>query len=300
MLWVRSADLTVPVELADARIYLLPLAAEGAPADAPMERIYWNGLAALSEGASVYVGGRARLDGGRVRFRSDAAPLLVILYDGPAEAVLERTVLAGRQRNEYWNPLTPFGLALGIFSELLFASFYAGRPAYAFTVLTALTAAAGPLLPLLPPGLALTVLYGRWWNLARQERAWRDLVALPLRHLPSGASARLPDGSLYVVVDTEAPPGGPGFAGLRLLAPPGAPPETDGWRCYGQAGPDGGLPVAPSDPTAIFAAVPGDPDRLSRRYSRRARLLEIGSALAALAGIVLNAALALTVFRFLV
>ncbi len=314
-LWVRSESLTVPVELSAARIYLLPAAEDGSVRydqdSGQPERIRWDRVAALSEGAQVFVGGRAKPEAGRVRFQStDEEPLLVILYDGDERSMLERTVRAGRDRNEYWNPATPYALALGVFAELLVALWYSPRPAFRPTAAAAFAAAFGPLLPILPPGLLLTSLYRRFWRHARANRAFRDLVLLPLRHLSDGATEIvLGDGERYGRVVLRDGKRRLAEAGIPVL-PPGRPMrDASYWVCFGALGtaadrPDpalpreAALPTEPKDPAALFAAMNGEPLDLSRAFKLRARLLEIAASTALVAAVGINAVMAYAVIRF--
>lgn len=298
-LWIKSEALTVPVDLTGAKVFLLPLEessrlieAERAP-----RPIQWNQVSAVSEGARIFVGGRARRDGGRIHFVSTReSPLLVILYDGQERSLLMRAVRAGRHKNEYWNQATPYSLALGIFSHLLMALTFADRPAFAAAFVASLTGAFGPLLPILPPGLLFTTAARSAWRRGRSYRALRDLVRLPLLHLEGGtAETVLPDGSVYGVVRMNEEQ----FS--RLGDIPKLPPEAahtsdrEQWYCYGTLveAEDGQRTVEePKDPSAVFAAAAAEPEKLAADYSRRARLLEIGATVALFSGLLVNAALA--------
>ncbi|OHE66847.1 MAG: hypothetical protein A2001_14225 [Treponema sp. GWC1_61_84] len=301
ILWARSDNLTVPVELDRAAIYLLPAADETDDGNerasfdmdgSPPEKIRWDRVASLSEGAKVFIGGKARDESGQVRFSSEGTEeILLILYDGNERSLISRTVKAGRQKNEYWNSSTAYAIVLGSFSELILALVYSKRPALGAASSAALAAAFIPLLPLLPPGLVMTGLYRRLWRKGRAFRTFRDLVRMPLRHLEGMRETKLPDGSRYgwrELGNALAPTEGEGVPVL----PPGADPAAEEeWRCYGMIDDDGTI-RAPRDPGAIWAAVPGDPAVLSGRYEVMARLLEIGAMAALLAGIAANSVLA--------
>ena len=306
-LWIRSGSMTIPVELTGAKVFLLPMEEKNriGEAESVPRTIKWDQVSELSEGARIFVGGTARLRDGRPRFESTKEdPLLVILYDGHERSLLMRAVSAGRQKNEYWNPVTPYSLALGIFSELLMALSFANRPAFSAAFSAALTAAFGPLIPFLPPGVLLTAFASGVWRRGRAYRALRDLIKLPLRHLPSGTGETvLPDGSRYGVRRLEEERFAACIDGIPKL-----PPEAEHtsaretWYCYG-ALPEGNReevpPVSePDDPSAVFAAVPGDPERLSRQYSAQARLFELASAAAFTGGLIVNAALAYSLTGF--
>ena len=128
-LWIQGENLTIPVSLADAHTYLLPIQ-KGAgvhdhyePGDeAAPERINWSRVTTLAEGAKVYVGGSLVFRDGRWIFVSTKEePLIVIFFDGPDESLTSRVINAGRHGNEYWNRLTPYSLALGALCLLLLA-----------------------------------------------------------------------------------------------------------------------------------------------------------------------------------
>jgi len=304
-LWIRSDAFTVPVDLSAAKVFMLPIEGndtlskeEGVP-----RTIRWKQVSAVSEGARIFVGGRARNKKGRVCFESRReAPLIVILYDGQERSLLLRAVRAGRQKNEYWNPVTPYSIALGIFAQLLMALSFANRPAFSSAFIASITGAFAPLLPILPPGLLLTALSRSAWRRGRSYRALRDLVRLPLKHLGEGATkTMLPDGSTYGLVRMNDER----FASIASI--PTLPPEAthtsdrEEWYCYGvlREDDDGKLTVTePNDPSAIFAAAADEPERLAARYSRRARLLEISASAALFSGVLLNMTLAYLLIDF--
>lgn len=295
LLWVRNQGLTVPVRLDGARIYLLPSSESGgeeipdSEREAP-ERIRWDRLSTLTDGVRVYIGGKLCEEGGKRTFRSTrATPLLVILYGGSDQSLLFRTIRAGRHRNEYWNPATPFALAIGIAVQLVIAVGYLPRPAFRLAALAAFAAMFGPLLPYAPPGVLFTAVYRRLWRRARTLRAYRDLVRLPLCHLESGGeSGRLPDGSAYAwrVYDelaVEDPP---------LAIPPGLGPVPGvSLRVYGTVGycGEGTLPRRPADPMGAYVLIPGDPVALSLSYSRRAYLNEAAAMALLVCSLAVNA-----------
>lgn len=297
MLWMRGETLTISADLTDARLFLLPAESEADSAeDGGMPRpIKWSQVAALSEGAKIFVGGKVRCVDGRARFQADRrSPLLVILYDGSERSLLMRAVRAGRQKNEYWNPATPFALAIGVFSQLMMALSYVNRPALSAAFTAALTGAFGPLMPFLPPGLLLTALSRGAWRRGRAYRALRDLARLPLLHLRGGQGETiLPDGSRYALrrMD-EARFSSEGSAVPRLPAEAAHDSGREEWFCYGRPSDDGERIEEPRDPSALFAALPAAPEALAAEYSVRARFLEIAAGAALAAGTAINAMLA--------
>jgi len=191
ILWVRSKGVTVAVAMNRAQIFLVP--PEGTE-DGALQRLQWRQFPMVLEGSKIYVAGPFCTRDGRSLFCSTKDdPLMVLLFDGDEQTLVYRVLSAARQYNEYWNSLTPYSLALGVFSQLLIAASYSGRPALRLSVLIALTAVFIPILPLLPPGVLLTSFYRRWWRRARQYRAYRDVLAFMQKESITAAPEGLPD-----------------------------------------------------------------------------------------------------------
>lgn len=292
ILWVRNESLTVPVDLSGVRLYVLPTVEnfEGtwdAEIQAP-QRIRWKDISALAEGAQVFIGGRlCERNGKRLFCDFPNEKLIVLFYEGSERSLTFRAIQAGRQANEYWNPLTPYSLAVGIFSQLTLFISYLPRPAYRINAITALIAVFGPLFPLLPPALLFTALYRRLWRRARLLRVYRDWVRLPLRQVDlKAAEGKLPDGERYGWVALKELP--PVEGGKR---PPLILPEkrTFGgwWYVFGRfpdkqdkkssPGPTLPYPEEPRDPMAVYACFGGNPVELAKTYNRRAHLMELGA-----------------------
>jgi hypothetical protein len=337
-LWIRDAELTVPVALTGAQTYVLPMPLEpgaGHPGLSPPglfpdgksasgksgekkaihesfdpgketpQRVKWEQLTSLTEGAKVFVGGSLVFMNDRPGFASTKEnPLLVIFYDGPDRSLAIQAIRAGRQGNEYWNNLTPYALALGVFSQLFMILLYIQRPVFQLTVIAAFAAMFIPLFPLIPPGLVFTVFYRRLWWRGRVYRAYRDMVRLPLRYL-SGPKLRgvLPGGEEYAGLSYRTLP-----KELRvkiengeipLLIPERETGRNARWYVFGvpslaetgdtAGGGEEALPLPPRDIFAPYVAVPGNPEKLASLFNRRAYTLEIISWALLLAGITLNA-----------
>jgi hypothetical protein len=298
-LWVRSETLTIPVSLKGAKTYLLPMQENGGfsgafdPGEEAPERIRWDRVSTLTEGAKVFVGGPLVFRDDRWIFAaSNETPLLVIFYDGPDRSLTVRAIRAGRHRNEYWNTFTPYSLAVGALCLIAMAVSFLSRPAFRLTAITALIAVFTPLFPLIPPGILCTVLYRRLWWRARIFRANRDLVRLPLKYLPQDkGSCRLPGGEWYGVYRCDTLPEEARNT-IPLLILDEGKRKNEGWYLFG-ALPwpmgEGSIPMEPEDPFATFGILPGKPETLARRYTAWAYTLEIIAWLALLAGIGLNA-----------
>lgn len=174
LLWVRSEAVTVAVSMNRAQIFLVP---PEDSEDGALQRLRWSQVPLVLEDSKVYVAGPYCTQDNRSFFCSTKeAPLMVLLFDGNEQYMVYRVLAAARSHNEYWNGITPYSLALGVFSQLLIAAFYSARPALRLSVLVALTAVCIPILPLLPPGVLLTSFYRRWWRRARQYRSNRDVL----------------------------------------------------------------------------------------------------------------------------
>jgi hypothetical protein len=306
-LWIRSDALTVPISLKGAQTYMLPMLGGSQfpgpfdPGEESPQRIRLDRISTLTEGAKVFVGGLLVPRDDRWTFVSTKEnPLLVIFYDGPDRTLATRAIRAGRHRNEYWNRITPYGFILNAFSQIFIAASFLPRPAFRLTVIAAFVALFAPLLPLLPPGVLLTVLYRRLWWRARIFRAYRDLARQPLKYFPAGGPAlgRLPGGERYGAVwraDLRAEEGFP------LIIPEQRPRKGEGWHIFGAfpgetpqgavpqgTGPQDPSPEFPGDPFAVFGALPGDPETLAKRYTLTAYVLEITGGVFVLTGIALN------------
>jgi hypothetical protein len=296
-LWIRSDTLTIPISLKGAHTYMLPMPEGGEtlgpfdPGEELPQRIRLDRISTLTEGAKVFVGGLLVLQDDRWTFVSTREnPLLIIFYDGPDRTLATRAIRAGRHRNEYWNRLTPYGFVLNAFSQLLVAGAFLSRPAFRLTTLAAFVALFAPLLPLLPPGVLLTVLYRRLWWRARIFRAYRDLARQPLKYFPPGKlnSGQLPGGEGYGTVWRAEMGAEQGFP---LIIPEQRPRKGEGWYIFGAFpgdAPKDSLPAVPRDPFAAFGALPGEPETLAKRYTLSAYILEIVGGLFVLAGIALN------------
>jgi hypothetical protein len=152
-LWVKGENLTIPVSLENTQSWLLPMQEEEGTPEVP-ERIRWNHISTLTEGAKVFVGGLLTNQDNRLSFvSSKERPLMVIFYDCPDNTLTDGIIRAARIRNEYWNSITPISLMLGAMSQVYIAVSFLDRPAFRLTVISALIAIFVPVLPWFPPGL---------------------------------------------------------------------------------------------------------------------------------------------------
>jgi len=179
-LWVRGEDLTIPVSLADTKCYLLPMhEGDGFP-DAP-EQINWNQVSTLTEGAKVFIGGMTRSENSRLNFISTKEnPLMVIFYSCSDDDLPPAVIRAAGTHNEYWNTITPISLVIGALALIYIAASYVERPAFRLTFISSFIAVFIPLLPVIPPGFLLTVIYRRLTWSARILRSDYDLARFGL------------------------------------------------------------------------------------------------------------------------
>ncbi|MDR3335368.1 MAG: hypothetical protein LBT13_10875 [Treponema sp.] len=303
-LWVKSDTLTIPVALAGAYIYILPIPEDDTipesfdPGAEVPERIRWDQISVVTEGARVFVGGPVIHQAKQWRFVSSREhPLLIIFYDGNDRSLTARAIRAGRHKNEYWNAATPYAFIAGTFCQISMAVSFLSRPAFRLTTITAMIALFIPLLPFIPPAFLCTVLSRRIWKRAKIFRAYRDLARLPLIYMPRGRRSgtwecRLPEGERYGVVYYASLPAEALEIQVPLLIP-----ETEnkkaGWYIFGSI-PEGSptnphpVPREPLDCFATFGGVPGNPVKLALRYTIQAYLLELGATLLLLTGIGIN------------
>jgi hypothetical protein len=261
------------------------------PGEEAPERIRWDRVSTLTDEAKVFVGGTLEMrDDCRIFAASPGKPLLLIFYDGPDRSLAIRAIRAGRHRNEYWNPLTPYALILGALFLISLALSFLHRPAFRVTAIVSFAAVFIPLFPMAPPGVLFTVIYRRLWWQARMFRAYRDLARLPLIYLEEGrGEGRLSGGERYGGISLEGPPPGMEEGKIPLLIPEEEKRKKDKWFVYGALGEPGGDPAEPGDVFAVYGALPGKPEDLARRYTRKAYVFEIAAWLLLLAGIGLNA-----------
>jgi hypothetical protein len=321
ILWVRGENLTVPVSLRNAQTYLMPIRKTGGESFEPGEdtpkRIKWNEISTLTGEAKVFVGGPLVYRDDRRVFESTREnPLIVIFYDGDDRLLTIQAIRAGRQRNEYWNPITPYSLILGAVCLIIMASSFLLRPAFRLTALTALITVFTPLFPMIPPGLLFTILYKKLWLSALICRSYRDLARLPLRYfttpfslyfnkknciVPANnsemllLSCGLPNGELYGIWYCKTLPQAVRDQDIPLLIPDREKREKEGWYLFGvlperaETEPQvKNVPAVTNDVCAVHGVLPGNPETLALRFALKARFLEIASILAFSAGMALN------------
>ena len=309
-LWLTDGRLSLQVDLDGVALFTLPgLDAfdeegrvennERAFTDAAPAHIQSRRVAALPQGTEIMVAGTLSMENDRPVFmHASDRPLLVLIYDGEPETILRRAIWSGRQRNEYWNRVTPLSLTLASFSLFILAYLYLRTPAFLPFAHIALTVSLLPLAPLLPPGLALFALYRRIWREGRFLRAERDLISLPALRFPPGvelahaAETALPDGSAYRVEIFSDCEGALESCGGGKIRTSRALIDRDfhGRRFY-VFGCAEGEPAFRRDPFAETVLIPGDPRSLSTQCGRGARRREYAAACCFLLALGLNSAI---------
>ena len=289
-LWVQGENLTIPVSLADAQTFLLPMReGEGEPdafdsGDEVLEQINWNRVSTMTERAKVFVGGSLVFQDERWIFVSTKdAPLLVIFFDGPDRSLANRTIRSGCRRYEYLNRATPYSLAVGALCLILIALSFLYRPSFRLTVIASLVALFIPFLPIIPPGILFTTLYQRFSWQARAYRAYSALSRLPLRY-----SKLLPNGETYGMVRCDSTLAEIQEGKIPLIIPDKLKNRNTCWYVFGAIKEGQQMPVEPEDPFATYGVLAGTPESLSKRYATNARILEAVAWIILFLGIGLN------------
>jgi hypothetical protein len=320
IIWINNGSFTVEADLTQAKLYFLPSFSAGART-VPVERLQeevpdeqpalvsWNQISSLPAGTQIFIAGPLCSQEGRGVFRSQGKdPLLVVMYDGERNTIVQRAVWGGRQRNEYWNQFTLASLLTGSFCMVLLAYIFMRSSPSSLPVLFALSLAFFPISGLLPPGFVLYYLYRFFWKRARMLRAERDLLRLPLRYYPDSETLQmdwrvtLPTGESYlcsqdpdlmiegqlIIRSASLPSVREGKIEQVVLF--GAHVEKDGQERM----------QTPRDPMAELVLVMGDPAVLAQSCNRRARMFALLSALGVFSGVTLNLFILYMIWHLLV
>jgi|GEM_PF-1057094 len=179
-IWVKNSSITMSVKMKHCHIYMIP-SEKKRNSQMPI-KLPWNRVFSIAEGTAIYISGEVIVENGRVAFsgtRKD--PLTVILYDGEIKTLLERSISCGRQKNEYWNFLTPWSIASGGIISLLLLDMMIKASVSSSILIFGIIVSSLPIIPFIPPGLLFFYLYSNMWKKGRLCRSDRDLVSLPLR-----------------------------------------------------------------------------------------------------------------------
>jgi hypothetical protein len=319
-IWVNNGSFTVEADLTQAKLYFLP-SFSASPRTLPVERLQeevpdeqlalvsWNQIFSLPAGTQIFIAGHLFSEEGRAVFRSRGKdPLLVVLYDGERNTIVQRAVWGGRQRNEYWNQFTLASLLTGAFCMVLLAYIFLRSTPSSLPVLFALSLACFPISGLLPPGFILYYLYRFFWKRARMLRAERDLLRLPLRYYPeskslqSESSVILPTGETYLcsqdadlLIDGELIIRSASLPSVRE----GRIEEVFLFGTYREKNGQRRMET-PKDPMAELVLVTGDPAVLAQSCNRRARMFALLSAAGVFSAITLNLFVLLLIWHFII
>ncbi|MFP4363104.1 MAG: hypothetical protein ACLFR1_04480 [Spirochaetia bacterium] len=325
IIWVRKDKNAIAVDMSSASIYFLPSGdlledqevlennKENIIDEMPV-RIEWRRISSLPEGSKIYVSGTVFVENGRELLKpAEDTPLLVIFYDAAEESFFRRSIWGGRQKNEYWNYLTPVSLVAGFFSLLILSSIFVQNPLARQLFIVSLVFCILPLLTVLPPGGMFYLVYRRLWKEGRLFRAERDLFAFSLRYFDDNmeescdrAETILPNGERYVmrplVQDRKILPLETGFhfRSTRIIAQESM--TCDHIYVFGKPQVRNSVEwfVKPKDPMAEYLLIPCQPMRLTALVRSRARRLERISLFFLLTGVVINSLAAYWVFGLLI
>lgn len=290
IIWLSDGRHRVRVDLSTQHIFVLPghdLNSEVLQrSDASPAYTRWKNLSSLPEGTRFFIYGMVDNSSLVPLFYSDPlCRMLVIVHDVESEQVLSRSIQTGRQRNEFWNSITPFSLLSGVMLELLLLLQVLQQSGEDFSMIFLVPLALLPGLILAPPGIFLYFLYRSQWRQGRNYRSQRDLLRLPLRY-PGGV---LPDGGSYereicsphrheILND-------PRFS-LRNSVIQGGDQERL-WCFY---------PRESNDPFAERVAIQGDPEVLAEQCHRKAVVHELLALVYFGLGVVINFFLVVILF----
>ena len=319
-IWINNGSFAVEADLQSAKLYFLPSFSTTSRI-LPIERLHeeipdqqpalvsWNQIFSLPAGTQVFIAGQLISEEGRGVLKSgNKDPLLVVLYDGRRDTIVQRAVWGGRQKNEYWNQFTVASLLTGSFCMVFLAYIFLRSTPPGLPTLFALSLAPFPISGLLPPGFILYYLYRYFWKRARVLRAERDLLRLPLRYFPDDDKpplqtvARLPSGERYVCTQDPYILIG-GELTIRGASVPSLKRGTVE-ECYlfGSYSANEGQRrlQAPRDPMAELVLVMGNPAALAGECNRRARSFALLSALCVFSALSLNLAVLLVGWHLII
>jgi hypothetical protein len=296
IIWIHGSDSTLAVDMNRSDVFVLPYDNSGSP-DAQLVRTSWRRAGTLIEGTKVLVAGAVDPAGTHPMMHATQDDrVLVVFYEGPEKSLVRRSIWNGRQLNEYWNQLTPASLVAGMFALVTVAYMLLRQPMGGALAVFAMAIAAIPVMPLLPPGIGMFLLYRSWWRRGRLLRAHRDIVRLPSRYLrPGELCGTLPGGEEYCRRSVGAWRANEyQERGVPVVHAP-VQIESVSFEVYGRPG------VAeleePHAPLAELIAIAGEPEQVSRQCQQTARRFEFVSIVALALGIAMNLVGAIALMR---
>ncbi len=275
LLWVKNREMSMTVKMQFCNIYMIP--SEKKMSSQMPIKLPWNRVFSLAEGTAIFISGDVKEDEGRVVFSGNKKePLTVIIYDGEQRSLLERSISCGRQKNEYWNFLTPWSIAAGGIISLILLDMMIKASVPSSVLLMGIIVSAMPLIPFIPPGLIFFLLYANMWKKGRYCRSDRDLISLPLRFEDRNISD--PD-YLHVKFSADRPifPLKDGYSSRNIHFKRGN--QTSLWdnSAFGRVElkEDGKWLCRPEDPMKEYLLLYDDPGEMIRNSNKKALVYEL-------------------------
>ncbi len=296
ILWLTNSDVSVGIDLEGVPIYMLPSASPDMTfsqdlnyPDKSPKKTYWNRIFSIPEKTSFFVSGKFEQNKDFPQFvNTKEDPLLVIIFDCDISKFYSHAILSGRQRNEYWNALTPGALTIGSFTLFIYFYLLIQMPYMHFVAVTALSFSLVPVIPFFPPGLLFYYIYRSFWKKARNLRAERDLLKLPLNFFKESGglahthSVSLANGNTYNCYIRKTEDEALSIFEKPVLRNSSLNNNTNQYFIFGTEN------QGQKDPFAETLYIPGDPEFLSMEATKTARKYEIISAINFTAGFILN------------
>lgn len=315
-IWVSDGKVSVSADL--ERVFVYILSEESSQVESgyreypvqPPRKVLWEKISSLPEYTQVFLSGELEWRDKRGVFRNSAEhPLLVLIYEGKPQNVLIRAAWSGRQKNEYWNSLTPGSLTLGSFSLFIYFYILMSFPKLLLPAVIALSLSLIPVLPLFPPAVLFYYYYRTFWKRGRVLRAQRDLIRVPLMHFYHQEEssetysmlrqvALLPTGERYLMrrfQSLEEMTSQADNISIHFIQP-SLPWKLIGYMYYLFSNEE---LQRPSDPMAEMIAVPGSPFLLVAECEKRAVRYELLGLSILAVGIGITELLVFVLFSFL-
>ena len=306
ILWLKNNNVSVGIDLEGVPIYMLPSISADKPfskklnyPDKSPKKTYWNRIFSIPEKTSFFVSGKFIQNKGFPQFiNTKEDPLLVIIFDCDISNFYSHAILSGRQRNEYWNSLTPGALTIGSFSLFIYFYLLIQMPYMHFVAVTALSFSLVPVIPFFPPGLLFYYIYRSFWKKARNLRAERDLLKLPLNFFTKSGgvsktqSVTLANENTYNCYIKNTKEEALSIYKKPVLRLSSLDQKIKEYFVFGTE--------TQNDPFAETLLIPGNPEFLSKESTRIARKYEIISAFNFAADFIINFIIFLTAIIFFI
>ncbi len=301
-LWVRNNDITISVKMRYCNIYMIP-SEKKMNAHVPI-KLPWERIFSIAEGTALYISGIIRVENDRAIFSGNKKePLIIIIYDGESKTLLERSISCGRQKNEYWNFLTPWSIATGGIVSLLLLNMMIKASVSSSILVIGIVVSLIPIIPFIPPGLFFFLLYLNFWKKGRICRSDRDLIRLPLRFEKRHISD--PD-YLHIQFNTERSlfPLKEGYTirNIQYSQKKNTTTCLSNNSVFGRitTEKDGKWITYSEDPMKEYLVIRENPNKLIRECNRKALFFELNSLLFILFALTINSILIIQILRMLI